>query len=901
VQGNSAVNFDTLQLTATQLAHLLFPELTAVEISEVVAELTAEHTVTLTPSATIVDETFESWIAERREVIETPRWNAYQELLVQRDWDEPVIRDLANQTDEIVELLGDPTKPGPWSRKGLLMGEVQSGKTATYLGVLNKALDYGYRLVIVIGGHTNELRRQTQLRFDSDLFGIDSEYLDDAIGNIQLPVSGIGKIDATLKTNVMTTVRQDFNANQKGAGISWVNSQIPTVFVIKKNARLIKNVTRYIKQQSPTGQLDIPLILIDDEADWGTPNVREETDPAAVNRAIRELLNSSDKSSYLGITATPFANIFIDHSASHEELEDDVFPKSFIRVMSTNSKYTGINQYFQPRHSSIRVDVDDCLEILPIKHRRNLQVAALPASLKEAIMAFFLGTATRRLRDGGRRAASMMVNVSRFNDVQDQITTMVERFAQELVNVALTEFGLGKNAHHSDLYSKIESVWRTEFKDVKDVSFSEVKQVLSSISDEFKVELVNSRTASARRRDRRLLSAEQRHEEDLRPHIYVGGDVLSRGLTLEGLQVSYFVREPRTMDALMQMGRWFGYRPGYGDLVRIWIPEETAADFAWSAETTEELRQMLLEMKARNLTPKQFGLRMRTHPEGFLIVAANRSRAAKTIHTGSVLWENKFEQAWALPRDTQTQLSNFDALKSFIDKLNDSSFGSASDADKPGSAFKAWRDVPLESVQAFVREFKGATSSVWWGPTANNGPSQITATLEDAKGSATWDVVLVGGSGPDISLAEGTKIKASLRNKMELVDSATIKLKSRRLAAEFNLLNSLSDSDREAFERHWALKEDKRTTDPSEKDILSFIQKPLLLIYALVTDSPDASISITQSLPLISMAIAFPKLDPEEAIIRAENAKTFLVNTVYFSNLMGYQEDGDDTFDDEEM
>lgn len=268
---NDVVTLDFLTDKANKLnASGLAPgPLSVEEITGVVDSLTLEHAVTFTPSGTVYDpETFEPWIEVRKESTQTPRWDAYKQLLVARDWEEPVIKDLEKQTDEIVELMGDPKKPGEWCRKGLLMGEVQSGKTANYIGVLNKALDHGYQVVIVIGGHTNDLRTQTQARMDSDLLGIDSEFVDDNIARGSIRKIGIGQINQTLNAHLMTTVRGDFNSNRSTAGVTWLDSGLPTVFVIKKNARLIDNVAQYIRTQASEEKISLPLVVIDDEADW---------------------------------------------------------------------------------------------------------------------------------------------------------------------------------------------------------------------------------------------------------------------------------------------------------------------------------------------------------------------------------------------------------------------------------------------------------------------------------------------------------------------------------------------------------------------------------------------------------------------------------------------------------
>lgn len=273
IEGNATVDYVVLSDLAHRFAEFLFKDLTRDDVDEVVAEITQEEEVVLAGGGTVYDpRTFKKWLEDRRDSVRHDRWNAYRQLLISRDWAKSVIDDLAAQTDEVVELLGDPTDQKDMARRGLLLGEVQSGKTATYIGILNKAIDYGYRLIIVIGGHTNDLRRQTQVRMDSDLIGYDTSRIGENISTSALDPIGVAEFDHSIRANVLTTVDGDFSKGKTRAGLNWIQDALPTVLVIKKNAKVIQNVTTYIKQQTNGGRLDMPLVLIDDEADWGTPN-----------------------------------------------------------------------------------------------------------------------------------------------------------------------------------------------------------------------------------------------------------------------------------------------------------------------------------------------------------------------------------------------------------------------------------------------------------------------------------------------------------------------------------------------------------------------------------------------------------------------------------------------------
>lgn len=903
------LTFDELETKAAGFAELLFEDLSAIEIDDILKELTLENTIEMARGDSIVDKaTFEPWIAKRRKETETPRWDAYKKLLISRDWEANVINRLDEQTDDVVELMGDPAQAdGTWPRRGLLMGEVQSGKTATYLGILNKALDYGYRIIIVIGGHTENLRQQTQTRFDTDLLGIDSETWEDGISNAALRYVGVGEISG-LRSHLMTTVRHDFSKSKRGSSITWVESGLPTVFITKKTPSLLNNIRTYIKSQAPGGRLDIPLIVIDDESDWGSPNTRAKDDPTSVNRAIRALLDVSTRSSYLAITATPFANIFIDDQAAFEFIEKpgkgepepedpgtiltDLFPSDYIRVMSPPNTYLGIGTYFpEGGHAAISTEVDDCLRIIPIKHKNHHPVTVLPESLKTAMIEFLLGTAVRRIRDQKTKAASMLINVSRFKSVEGSVAKLAEEFLQQMVAVILSEFARRVTAR-STTAAMIREIWTVRFANVTDVTWEQAAETLVGIAHEFRVDLINGDTAKGRAKRRKLMTVAERETDDLVPKIVVGGDILSRGLTLEGLQVSYFVREPRTMDTLMQMGRWFGYRPRFGDLVRIWMPETTRTDFERSAEVTEELRDTLLDMKGRDLTPRDFGLRVRVHPDSVAIVAANKGRDTEVVEIGPIVWQNRLAESYDLTGKVSVEEQNQKAVETLVAELG------ASASVKTSGGFDSWSNVPLDVILNFFGTFQGDRESQWFGP---DSALPITDAFKFTPGSDRWTVVLVssrGGGAPhqfgDIS------VNMSRRNKMGRNRSdGHIRLDRRRVSSGTDVAGSLTESEREAMEAKPLLTASGKPMTPQART-LAWIDHPILMIYAVTADDPkdpeDSDLEkVEAGLTRIAVAIAFPRMTHEQIEHAERDSKTYRVNQVFWRAYNGFVDDeGDD-------
>jgi hypothetical protein len=894
----SAVTLDELEQKARELSAILTPELDDFEVEQVRLAVTHKGSISQGVDIGIVDRTFRRWIAERKPEIEEKRWAAYKGLLVSRGWSPSVVDALEQQTDAVVELMGDPTASAVWARRGLLMGEVQSGKTATYIGVLNKAIDYGYRVIVILGGHTNDLRNQTQARVDLDLTGTNSSFLEDNIRGAgeQMRV-GIGLVDRTLSTIGMTTVRRDFSASSKLASTVWVDTGIPTVFVVKKNVRMLENVASYIRAQAGPHGFDLPLVVVDDEADWGSPNTADpDRDPTRVNKAIRNLLDVSARSTYLGITATPFANVLIDHT-----IEDDLFPSDYIRALATPTNYLGVGTYFDDESEVVSTVVDDCLRLLPLKHKKEHSFIELPSSMEDATIAFLVGTAIRRIRDGVATAASMMVNVSRFNLVQGRVHREVEAFVSSLSVAIATEFSRKATPARSLLATRIRDVAFSMYAEQlsSEVTWDQVSEVLQGVTSELRCELVNNQTAKDRANARRQMTPEQRAAHDSRPVIYVGGDVLSRGLTLDGLQVSYFVRQPGSADTLLQMGRWFGYRPGYDDLVRIWMPAKTAEIFGNVARISQELREDLREMEAHGLTPKQFGLKIRLIPE-IAIVAANKRRAAK-VEEVTVNLHGQVKQSVNLAQEHRDR--NSDAVERLLVSVH-----AEGTPYKPKGQAYGWHGVPLGRIVEFFGLFSAHQSDLFFGTGPGIAKPQITRFLSDAKNSATWDVVIVDGSGGDVTLngapatgAPVMKFRSSRRDQLQVNRpvAGSLHFKNQQVASATDLANALD------AEAHRTLRAEVDTgLALDEVYAKRHIKSPMLMLYAVTANvgetDTEPGLQIDEHAPLWAVRVVFPQLDlddPGDLILQGRGEK-ILVNTVWQEQFFGIDAD-EEPFDEE--
>ena len=405
------------------------------EFEEIMARLKESLVIQMDVGVYINDRNngHQSWLPSKRADFDFFFWNRYKKYLEEiKHWNPRVTTNLGKVSDEILDLCGDPSEDR-FAIKGLVLGDVQSGKTANYTAICNKAADTGYRIIIILAGMQENLRKQTQERLDAECTGRKSEYYLDpkAEQGIKNQPVGVGRYGTNKKIVAFTSVTKDFDSGilrNNNLGIENVNC--PVVLVVKKNKRILNNLIKWLSDnntQNVAGQIDLPLMLIDDEADNASVNTKDEdSKPAAINDCIRRLLNLFSKTTYLGITATPFANIFID-----PEKDDDLFPADFIYALSAPTNYIGADRIFGENSDSDymlqEINMEKLEECFPPKHKKDFIVENLPEDLYEASYYFLLLNAIRDYRGDIAEHRSMMVHISLYTNVQNQI--------QEILNL----------------------------------------------------------------------------------------------------------------------------------------------------------------------------------------------------------------------------------------------------------------------------------------------------------------------------------------------------------------------------------------------------------------------------------------------------------------------------------
>ena len=612
--------------------------LTKKERDEVIAELHSQLMIQINRGHYVKEKDHIPWYNTARANFTNKFWNRYRLYLIQEQhWNANTIYELDKSTDEIMDLLGNPNSPDDFLRRGLCIGDVQSGKTSTYIGLINKAADANYRVIILLTGTIEKLRRQTQDRIDKGFIGLDSYAFTTQEGSVQV---GVGSIDGLISGFALTSTTSDFNAataNKVVAKLSSISD--PVIFVLKKNKSVLEKLERWLKiyNLNPvTKKIELPMLLIDDEADNASVNTKADG-TTAINKGIRKLLELFSKSNYVGFTATPYANIFIDPDSEQEMLGHDLFPRDFIYALEAPSNYFGARSIFRENapYEYMLESNDDCENALPLKHKKDDVLKFIPESLDDALYAFFLCNTIMDLRGQTTSHRTMMINISRFIAVQNQITKEIDEYVREIKREVHNYYLTGNNALTHTSFIKMKHVYEKyyqknqnndSFNKLQHFTWEEIQNNLYKSIASIEVRNINGGNAP------KNLNYE---DYEIPPNntglrlIAVGGLSLSRGLTLEGLCISYYYRNSTMYDTLMQMGRWFGYRWSYRDLCKIWMPDLSMSWYSYISMATDKLRDEVRQMQNENMTPADFGLAVRSDISGLLVTARNKMRTAQ--------------------------------------------------------------------------------------------------------------------------------------------------------------------------------------------------------------------------------------------------------------------------------
>lgn len=647
-------------------------------------------------------------------------WNDYKKyLLIEKNYQQCVVDELDELTDRILDRIYNPKREGiHLHKKGLVVGQVQSGKTSNYTGLICKAADAGYDFIIVLAGMLNNLRSQTQLRLDEGFLGFDTQYERayrlNSSANMGVGIPSISQNHPIAHSYTTSMESGDFKKRTaEGLGLNF-HTKEPVILVVKKNKSVLTNLEKWIASKiAPDDVCGYKsLLLIDDEADHASINTNRVGEATAINKCIKNIIRRFHKVGYVGYTATPFANIFIPFN------DVDLFPRDFIITLPTPTSYIGPKRVFGLSEADNNDDAPQILPIVriindyeyfvPTKHKKNDPLPRfedIPESLKQAVKSFILSCAIRMARGQEHQHSSMLIHISRYQIWQGEIKFLIDKlhrfYMRELEYGSeriLEEFRVLFEESSPDYVSYqdvtkliLDSDFAKIDPEVKEHSWEELKPYLRRAAAKIEVKALNGSSAD-------VLSYYE-HKKDGLFTIVIGGDKLSRGLTLEGLCVSYFLRASKMYDTLMQMGRWFGYRPGYSDLCRLFTSGELNEWFQHITTASEELNKEFDHLWEINGTPDEYSLRVRSHPGALQVTATNKMYHSKGMQLS---WSSRLMEVYAVPNDHSVRHSNLLATTSLIRLMG-------VDYERPEKNY-LWRGVDANLILAFLKKFIVAKS-----------------------------------------------------------------------------------------------------------------------------------------------------------------------------------------------
>ena len=688
------------------------------------------------PAAVISPSRERSWYGGPTET--SFRWNEFTRNLrgtLPGSIVDEALKEIDEATSRVLDLAGAPGSPTIRS-KGMVLGYVQSGKTTNFMGVMAKAADAGYRLFIVLSGITDNLRSQTQQRIEEVLVGQHES-----------------------KWYLLTDVDRDFSNPGNAANLLNDPSQ-RLIAVVKKNGYRLRGLKEWIQSAGPEVAKALPIMVIDDEADQASLNVGRNGHVTRINGLIGQIIGHP-KSAYVAYTATPFANLLTD-TARYESL----YPDDFIVEMKQPKGYFGPERLFG--RDALSGDGDGFestgLDVIRIISDLEADMARPPTgrgavydwwptitpALRDSIDWFLMATAARRARWDAATHSTMLVHTSMLSEAHNRMRAPVAAYIESLIaNVGVDE-SIRERLHRQWL-DEVDAVSASSM-ELPDVSWDEVWERIPEVLGNVKVVVDNYRSPD------RLYY----RKGEPTTAIVIGGNTLSRGLTLEGLVSSYFVRSASAYDTLLQMGRWFGYRTGYEDLPRIWMPEDLAEWFADLATVEEEIRRDIRAF-GPELRPRDVGVRIRKHPS-MAITSAAKMRGAVDA---AIDYSGKREQTILFEHlDEEWLEGNLEATRRLF-SWADQEVG-RQELAKDGRLI--FRGVPGEQIIDFLQEYQMHENAVRLRSDLLIG--YMRHQMEQG-GLQTWNVVLMENASrapnEDLDLGLGRPTRAIERSKLKRV------------------------------------------------------------------------------------------------------------------------------------
>ena len=650
-------------------------------------------------------------------------WSSYKRNLVQKGFDEDAINMIQMSSHRILnKLLKDTTLCGP--TKGLVIGNVQSGKTANMAALMAMAADEGWNLFIVLSGTIENLRIQTQERLIEDL-------------------NSATNVAWTSIDNVSTSGSFVHALSKLSLGD---NNKQRYLMVCLKNSTRLKNLLTWLRKDSKS-RSKLKILFIDDEADQAGVNaarILKDKKPSddvvertKINQSIAYLLTNKDADgnvvetpfkslNYVAYTATPYANVLNEKPGP-----ESIYPESFVSCLGVSKSYFGPQIIFGlPGHDVDSLNIINNIEeeeVIKIKNISKGIESKMPAELEKAILWFYCCYAIRRYYRA-YKPVSMLIHTSQKQVDHENIANIIKNwivninpidfikkcekvYKEQTAKFALNEF----NNSYSD-YSGGKVKDYPLFKEISNDILEIFNHGMNSIKIDEEGEpkfsqgvnlcIDNCSHSFVENGDEhiRLIYPDSKKKLNYTTgFIVVGGATLSRGLTIEGLVSTYFLRTVKQADTLMQMGRWFGYRKGYELLPRIWLTSKTKEQFEFLSLLDYELRQEMKYMEENGIKPSLVGIKVRNHPRrSFLeITSKNKKKAAEVV---DIDFGGIATQTTVFYEKEEIIKSNYEQTINFIENLG-MDIGDYNNHYKSKNSL-IWKNIGNEQVLEYLENMK---------------------------------------------------------------------------------------------------------------------------------------------------------------------------------------------------
>ena len=751
-------------------------------------------------------------------------WDSYKKFLLEKEkLSTNVVERIDERSDKVMNYLFDPMNPDikDATRRGMVIGSVQSGKTANYSALIAKAADAGYKIIIVIAGISSILRKQTQFRINCGFVGQTDLNKDEAEKIIE-KMSTCGTVTdyrrkdqnelERFRPYAMTTerIKGDFRKNSRKAlnQTNLNNVTSPIILVIKKNTNVLEQVLEWLDGKDLSEK---SLLLVDDEADNASINTKKEYEQQTkINEKIRNILKKFRKSAYVGFTATPFANIFIDPMFDENSNDRDLYPSDFIISLASPDNYFGPQKVFgyeEIKDSKYIIELPadqteesklDWAKYFPVKQKKGQTVNCvdgIPESLKEAINLFIFNIYVRNSRGFSGSHNSMLIHVSYLVDMHNQIKEKVCDYLSYLENNIKIYAGMRGSLEYNQYIAPLEKLfnemlnknnWAISQKFEKPC-FNKMLPELSNIISSIDVGVSNVSEASIK------YSMESQTNM-----IAIGGNSLARGFTIENLSVSYFLRNTKMCDTLLQMGRWFGYRRDYDDLCKVYTTERYYDNFHNALIATNSLVSCIKKMEKSGKTPIEFLVTVSQHPATRMILTAKNKMYNAENDKGVFLDGTISEKGTYSHCEIKEISSYFSIVEEFITQLG---------TPENGEKYYRWQNISADKISTLIEICPISFS--------DKIDSELLVRYINENRNFNWRVVLP---------------YAQNGNKIELSNGEISFCKFKRYDKLENDIHSRSFAVSDISHERFGCLDDEYTKDDTRQKLRAKRKEPLLII-----------------------------------------------------------------------